>query len=258
MLPNFRFIAASVVASLAVMMFGFGLFAAFRLANQSSVVLARTGDLPAPPVFAQGREEEPAVAPSLEPVETAATPEAAPATAPDASRPAAEIAPAVVPDAPVPVVEAAPAPEPPVQEIPTPGQAAMPPETDAAAPAPAEIPPPAPAAAAATPEPAEAAPPAPSLAAPGAPPHARPLPADTTGSVKPDISVKEVRRVPAAAPQVKPKPKVAKPARKAVRRLVRRVVPPPQSAPPADAYSNWSTTNPQWSRQQLAPQPKRQ
>ena len=34
MLPNLRFIAASVVASLAIMTFGFGLFAAFRIANR--------------------------------------------------------------------------------------------------------------------------------------------------------------------------------------------------------------------------------
>ena len=52
MLPNLRFIAASVVACIAIMTFGFGLFAAFRIANQSSVVLARSSDLPAPAVFA--------------------------------------------------------------------------------------------------------------------------------------------------------------------------------------------------------------
>jgi hypothetical protein len=91
MLPNLRFIAGSVVATVAMMMFGFGLFAAFRLANQSSVVLARTGDVPPPQVFAQGPEEEPSPA--------------APPNAADAPAPAAEVAPtadaasARVPDA---------------------------------------------------------------------------------------------------------------------------------------------------------------
>src|SRR5262249_56805231 len=82
MLPNLRFIAASVVASIAIMTFGFGLFAAFRIANQSSVVLARPNDLPAPRVFAQSPEEGSAPA--------AATPVA------HAPAPVAEAAPAAV------------------------------------------------------------------------------------------------------------------------------------------------------------------
>src|SRR5713101_5585977 len=89
MLPNLRFIAASVVATVALMMFGLGLFAAFRLANQSSVVLARTNDVLTPPVFAQ---------------EPAAEPSAAPMPSPDADPPAraAEVPAASVPDPPAP------------------------------------------------------------------------------------------------------------------------------------------------------------
>src|ERR1043165_820010 len=75
MLPNLRFIAASVVASIALITFGFGLFAAFRIANQSSVVLARANDLPAPRVFAQSVEEAAA------PATPTATPEVVPPTA---------------------------------------------------------------------------------------------------------------------------------------------------------------------------------
>src|SRR5580693_3359461 len=100
MLPNLRFIAGSVVATVAMMMFGFGLFAAFRLANQSSVVLARTGDVPVPPLFAQGPEEQP---PSIAPPSPAAdTPTPAAQGAP-----ATDVAPATVPH-PAPAAAAAP------------------------------------------------------------------------------------------------------------------------------------------------------
>jgi len=52
MLPNVRFMAASVVATIALMLFGFALFAAFRLANQSSVLQAHTNDATSPAAFA--------------------------------------------------------------------------------------------------------------------------------------------------------------------------------------------------------------
>src|SRR5262249_40294553 len=102
MLPNLRFIAASVVASIALMTFGFGLFATFRIANQSSVVLARSTDLPAPRVFAQSPEEAPAPA-TASPTAQVQVPdsEPAPAVAP------APLAPETTARAP-PVVEAKP------------------------------------------------------------------------------------------------------------------------------------------------------
>src|SRR5580704_2425010 len=106
MLPNLRFIAASVVASVALMMFGFGMFAAFRLANQSSVVFARTGDVPPPPTFAQYPEDE-AAASAIPIAETPApASEAAPTVAPAGLAPVAETAPAPVEEtAPAPVAE---------------------------------------------------------------------------------------------------------------------------------------------------------
>jgi hypothetical protein len=264
MLPNLRFIAGSVVATVAMMMFGFGLFAAFRLANQSSVVLARTGDVP-PSFFAQGPEEQP---PSIAPPSPAA--DAAPAMAPDTA-PAAEAAPTAVPDLPAPAAEAAPTE---VPEVPAPGaeirRASPPAEAapDAVAPSAAEIAaPPSPVTSAAAPEPAEAVPP-PSPSSPGvepspvaaeAPPSAEPPPVETTASLKPGISAKEVARAPTAAPQAKPKRKIAKPARKPVRRAVRQVAPTP--AQPVDSLTNWSTTNAQWDRLptlQPRAQPQRQ
>src|SRR5262249_39717429 len=113
MLPNLRFIAASLVASIAIMTFGFGLFAAFRIANQSSVVFARPGEFPAPQVFAQSPEEAPAAAPPAEvtpePAQAAAE-VAAPAVAdvaPPATQAAASAEPEVTPIAPAPPVRAA-------------------------------------------------------------------------------------------------------------------------------------------------------
>src|ERR1043166_1604781 len=117
MLPNLRFIAASVVASIALITFGFGLFAAFRIANQSSVVLARANDLPAPRVFAESREEAPAAATASSTAEVVAPgTEAAPAVAADRSSapevvarpaPVKETQP-IVPEAAPPVAEAKP------------------------------------------------------------------------------------------------------------------------------------------------------
>src|SRR5262249_23464384 len=48
MLPNVRFMAASVVATLAMMLFGFGLFAASPLATQPSALQAHPNAAPSP------------------------------------------------------------------------------------------------------------------------------------------------------------------------------------------------------------------
>src|SRR5262249_1702749 len=98
MLPNLRVIAASVVASVAIMVFGFGLFAIFRIANQSSVVLARPSEFPTPTVFAQGPEEIPPAAVTFAtepqvPAAEAAAPEVAPPTPETSARPSPETAP---------------------------------------------------------------------------------------------------------------------------------------------------------------------
>src|SRR5215471_5162715 len=98
MLPNVRFMAASVVATVAMMLFGFGLFAAFRIANQSSVLQAHTNDA-GPPAFADGPVGPPLII--MPPVaRTPDVPEesaAAPSPAPEAAVAGTEPSPVAAP-----------------------------------------------------------------------------------------------------------------------------------------------------------------
>jgi hypothetical protein len=263
MLPNLRFIAASVVATVALMMFGFGLFAAFRLANQSSVVLARTNDVLTPPVFVQ----EPAVEPSA-----AAPPR------PDADPPAraADVPAASVPDPPVPAraaeapraEEAPPLPSAPVLPMDAADRSGVQSGSQAAAAVatgPAETArAPSDAGPAATPEPAEqarvqspSAPPAAAspLASPLAPSSETPTadvppPVETTGAVKPNITAQEAAPPRRSVAPPKIKKKVTQPVvvrKPQVRRVVRRVAPKP--AQPTDSFSTWNPGSSQPSRQ---------
>jgi hypothetical protein len=222
MLPNLRVIAASLVASIALMTFGFGLFAAFRIANQSSVVFAHPSDVPAPPGFAQSPEEEPAAvpAPRAEAQPAPATSDNAPAAqltaeqpAPPAEEPAAPPSPedsgppATVADT-APPIETPPAQTAPPRVADTTPSAAKPPDEPEMPAAPAanasapETLPASPLASAATsaPEAFPASPPTSALPAP----TAAPAPADVHAD---DTAKSAMREAPAATtPVALPKP----------------------------------------------------
>ena len=76
MLPDFRVIAISVVATIMIMMLGFGLFAALRIANQASAKLLARGETPLARVFPETAPAPPRVQTSIPPLEVRADPRA--------------------------------------------------------------------------------------------------------------------------------------------------------------------------------------